>query len=56
MLVRAFKLQLGEGDTLVGALNGLLARQWATQVVNGQTVVFTAIKPAIALPQRVTQR
>ncbi|MCP5525142.1 MAG: hypothetical protein H7A46_26765, partial [Verrucomicrobiales bacterium] len=42
MLVRALKLQLGEGDTLVGSLTALLQQKWASQVVNGQTVVSTA--------------
>ena len=42
MLVRALKLQLPEGATLVGALEALVALRWTAKVVNGQTVLATA--------------
>lgn len=42
MLVRALKLQLTEGATLVGALEALVTQKWAANVVNGQTVLSTA--------------
>ena len=42
MLVRALKLQLAEGRTLVGALEALVTQKWAANVVNGQTVLSTA--------------
>ena len=42
MLVRALKLQLAEGATLVGALEALVTQKWAASVVNGQTILFTA--------------
>ncbi len=42
MLVRALKLQLTEGQTLVGALNGLVVQKWVASVVNGQTVLSTS--------------
>ncbi|MCZ7641359.1 MAG: hypothetical protein M5U12_38055 [Verrucomicrobia bacterium] len=38
MLVRALKLQLAEGVTLVSALEALVTQKWAANVVNGQTV------------------
>lgn len=42
MLVRALKLQLTGGETLVGALQSLVTSKWASQVVNGQTVLSTS--------------
>lgn len=42
MLVRALKLQLTEGQTLIAALNGLVVQKWAASVVNGQTVLSTS--------------
>ena len=42
MLIRALKLQLTEGQTLVGALHGLVIQKWTSHVVNGQTVLTTA--------------
>ena len=42
MLVRAVKLQLTDGATLVSALNALVTQKWATNVVNGQTILSTA--------------
>ena len=39
MVVRALKLQLTGGINLVGALNALMTSRWASQVVNGQTVL-----------------
>ena len=42
MLVRALKLQLTEGQTLVAALNGLVVQKWAASLVNGQTVLSTS--------------
>ncbi len=42
MLVRALKLQLPDGATLVSALNALVTQKWATNVVNGQTILSTA--------------
>jgi hypothetical protein len=42
MLVRALKLQLAPGETLVGALNALLTQKWSASVVNGQTILSTA--------------
>ncbi|MHB1308297.1 MAG: hypothetical protein ACYDC1_00200 [Limisphaerales bacterium] len=38
MLIRALKLQLTAGQTLVGALHGLVVQKWTSHVVNGQTV------------------
>ena len=40
MLVRALKLQLTGGETLLGALNALVTQKWAASVVNGQTIHF----------------
>jgi len=42
MLVRALKLQLTNGGTLVGALNTLVTQKWAANVVNGQTLLSTS--------------
>ena len=42
MLVRALKLQLTEGATLISALEALLTQKWAANVVNGQTVLSTS--------------
>ena len=42
MLVRALKLQLTEGTTLVEALEALVTQKCAANVVNGQTVLSTA--------------
>ena len=42
MLVRALKLQLAEGATLVNALEALVTQKWAANVVNGQTVLTAA--------------
>jgi hypothetical protein len=42
MLIRALRLQLATGETLVGALNGLVTQKWAASVVNGQTILSTA--------------
>lgn len=42
MLVRALKLQLAGGQTLVEALNALLTSKWSTSVVNGQTILSTS--------------
>ena len=42
MLIRALKLQLTAGQTLVGALNGLVVQKWTSHVVNGQTVLTAA--------------
>ena len=42
MLVRALKLQLTAGQTLVDTLNGLVVQKWAANVVNGQTVLSTS--------------
>jgi hypothetical protein len=42
ILVRALKLQLTGGNSLVGALNALVTQKWAASVVNGQTVLSTA--------------
>ena len=42
MLVRALKRQLTEGQTLVGALHGLVVQKWTSHVVNGQTVLTAA--------------
>lgn len=42
MLVRALKLQLTEGATLVGALEALVTQKWAANVVNGQTILTAA--------------
>ncbi len=42
MLLRALKLQLTEGQTLVAALNGLVVQKWVASVVNGQTVLSTS--------------
>jgi len=42
MLVRALKLQLAEGVTLVGALEALVTQKWAANVANGQTVLAAA--------------
>ena len=42
MLIRALKLQLAPGETHVGALNALVIQKWASQAVNGQTVLSTA--------------
>ena len=42
MLIRALKLQLAPGETLVGALNALVTQKWAASVVNGQTILSTA--------------
>ena len=39
MLVRALKLQLPDGGTLVSALNSLVTQKWAANVLNGQTVL-----------------
>ena len=39
MLVRALKLQLAEGATLVSAPEALVTQKWAANVVNGQTVL-----------------
>ncbi|HNU53373.1 MAG TPA: hypothetical protein PKJ98_20965 [Verrucomicrobiota bacterium] len=42
MLVRALRLQLTEGATLVSALEALVAQKWTANVVNGQTVLTAA--------------
>jgi hypothetical protein len=42
MSVRAQKLQLTEGATLVGVFEVLVTQKWASHVVNGQTVLITA--------------
>ncbi len=42
MLVRALKLQLADGVTLVSALNSLVTQKWAANVVNGQTLLSTS--------------
>ena len=42
VLVRALKLQLTEGQTLVGALNALEIQKSAANVVSGQSVLTTA--------------
>lgn len=42
MVVRALKLQLPAGATLVSALNPLVTQKWAANAVNGQTVLSTA--------------
>ena len=42
MLVRALKLQLPDGGTLVSSLNALVTQKWAANVVNGQTVLATS--------------
>ena len=42
MLVRALKLQLPDGSTLVSALNSLVTQKWAANVLNGQTVLSTS--------------
>lgn len=42
MLVRALKLQLTGGETLVGSLNALVTSKWSSSVVNGQTVLSTS--------------
>lgn len=42
MLVRALKLQLNGGETLVNSLNALVTSKWSTSVVNGQTILSTS--------------
>jgi hypothetical protein len=42
MLVRALKLQLAAGETLVDALNALVTSKWTASVVNGQTILSTS--------------
>ena len=42
MLVRALKLQLTGGETLVGSLNALVIQKWSGSVVNGQTILSTS--------------
>ncbi|MCZ7635741.1 MAG: hypothetical protein M5U12_06670 [Verrucomicrobia bacterium] len=42
MLVRALKLQLTGGQTLVSALQGLITSKWTANVVNGQTILTAA--------------
>ena len=42
MLVRALKLQLASGQTLVEALNALVTSKWSSSVVNGQTIISTS--------------
>ena len=42
MLVRALTLQLADGGTLVSALSALVTQKWATNVVNGQTILSTS--------------
>ena len=42
MLVRALRLQLTGGETLVGALNALVTSKWTSSVVNGQTILSTS--------------
>jgi len=42
MLVRALKLQLATGETLVDALNALVTSKWSAGVVNGQTILSTS--------------
>ena len=42
MLIRALKLQLAGGETLVGALNALVTSKWSASVVNGQTILSTS--------------
>lgn len=46
MLVRALKLQLTGGETLVGALNALVTQKWSASVVNGQTILGRVIAGA----------
>ena len=42
MLVRALKLQLAGGETLISALNALVTSKWSSSVVNGQTILSTS--------------
>ena len=51
MLVRAVKLQLTGGETLVGALNALVTSKWTSSVVNPH---FSA--PAEKCAQRAAER
>jgi|GEM_PF-3353989 len=42
MLVRALKLELVDGGTLVSALNSLVAQKWSDNIVNGQMILSTS--------------
>lgn len=39
MMVRALRLQLTGGQTLVGALEALLVSNWSSTIVNGKTIL-----------------
>ncbi len=47
MLIRALKLQLADGATVVAAMEALMAQKWTSNVVNGQTALLDGDVPPV---------